>query len=426
MRVPAPALCVLSLLLAGCSTLGEFDSSAPPEATVTTVESATSTTATSVPEALAFDDRPGTDPATTTTTTADDGATATSTPAGGSGSGSGGATAVTRPAGNDPVTIGGPPATVDPSTLYVGVVGALGFDEPVVDGTASVARPPGAPLTGIGVDPGRRAVVVKIDNSGPARPQAGIDTADLVIEEEVEWGLTRLAAVFHSDGGVVGPVRSGRTTDLAVLTGLGGPGFVYSGANDVTDAVLRSDPTVVNLSAARTGGYWRQSGRRAPHNLFIDLADVWDALPAGNAQPFFAIGTTPGGIGTVAGSATITYPNNRVHWVWTDGRWARQQGGAPHRTDTGTQLAVDNVVVIETRRVATGLHDSSGGVVPEFVFVGTGEATVYLDGRRLDATWIRPTLRSPVALELADGTPVALRPGQTWVQLVDGATDWGS
>jgi len=63
----------------------------------------------------------------------------------------------------------------------------------------------------------RPAMVVKIDNHPSARPQAGINQADIIFEENVEK-LTRYAAVFHSEGSdPVGPIRSGRFQDINLL-----------------------------------------------------------------------------------------------------------------------------------------------------------------------------------------------------------------
>src|SRR2546430_1166289 len=91
--------------------------------------------------------------------------------------------------------------------------------------TTTSAPPPVYPLTGlVATDPGnlkRPALVVKIDNAdgsgsgNVARPQIGLNQADIVYEEMVEGSVTRLAAVFHSmDSDPVGPVRSARTTDV--------------------------------------------------------------------------------------------------------------------------------------------------------------------------------------------------------------------
>src|SRR3954452_13173723 len=84
--------------------------------------------------------------------------------------------------------------------------------------TTSTAPPPAYPLTGLpATDAGklaRPALVVKIDNADgsgkgtQARPQLGLNQADVVYEEMVEGSVTRLAAIFHSDDSdPVGPVR---------------------------------------------------------------------------------------------------------------------------------------------------------------------------------------------------------------------------
>ena len=104
----------------------------------------------------------------------------------------------------------------------------------------------GTPL----VDPAvatRPAMVVKIDNHPSARPQAGINQADIIFEENVEK-LTRYAAVFHSEGSdPVGPIRSGRFQDINLVGSLNKPLFVWSGGNrQVSSAIGKSD--LVDLS----------------------------------------------------------------------------------------------------------------------------------------------------------------------------------
>src|SRR5919205_451245 len=57
------------------------------------------------------------------------------------------------------------------------------------------------PLTGLPHDPSapvRAALIVKIDNAPKARPQAGINDADVVVEEGVEGGVTRFATLYQS------------------------------------------------------------------------------------------------------------------------------------------------------------------------------------------------------------------------------------
>ncbi len=324
----------------------------------------------------------------------------------------------------DPVA---PPPTVprisaDPTTLYQGILGRLGLNEAVSPSVASapVARAGTAPLTGLASGPIDRApIVIKIDNSGKARPQTGLHEADLIFEEEVEWGITRLAAVFHTAGGEVGPVRSGRTTDISYLSALGNPVLAYSGANEVTEALLGAQERVQNLGANRFGGYWRGAGRSAPHNLYTSTDQLWASARQAPTPAQFAYRESDAeSAGSPADGATIAFPSNRVSWTWSGDRWLREQGGAAHVTTDGAQLAAANVVVVEVAEVPTGLKDSAGGVVPEYVYVGTGPATVFSDGKVLRGVWTRPTLADVATLTRPDGRVIELTPGVTWVEIV--------
>ncbi|MEM7276004.1 MAG: DUF3048 domain-containing protein [Actinomycetota bacterium] len=323
--------------------------------------------------------------------------------------------------GGDPVTTVGGGGGGD-TAIYQGLLGTLGPDDVVAPAVAPAPTVAAGirPLTGLPGDvPNRPAAVVKIDNSSAARPQSGLNAADLIIEEEVEGGITRLAAVFHSTSAVVGPIRSGRTTDIGLINGLGTPLLLYSGANQVTDALLLAQSSVQNRSAARSSGYWRSSSRRAPSNLYSETDRHWASATGGPPPPQFAY--RQAGVvaaGTDVGSLTVSYRASRAAWTWDGSAWLRSQGGRPHTTDGGQQVSASNVVVIEADEVSSGMVDSSGANVPEFVFVGTGKATVFTAGKRIDGIWTRPTLRSVATLTTADGAVIELTPGRTWIELI--------
>ena len=311
----------------------------------------------------------------------------------------------------------------DPDGIYRGVLGKLDPNEPVVAG--AVVPPPSRfnvlPLTGLsGTVPNRPAAVVKIDNGTAAAPQTGLNAADIVIEEEVEGGVTRFAAVFHTTASIVGPVRSGRTTDLALVSSLGSPLLLYSGANQITEGILRSQPAIQNRSHDSSSGYWRDRLRRPPSNLYTDTAPHWASASGGPPPAQFhyrsPADTVPG---APDNELTVSYGASAARWRWDGSQWLRWQRGLEHRLVSGQQVSAANVVVVEARRVDTGMVDASGGPVPEFVFVGTGRATVFTEGRRIVGTWTRPTLNSVATLTHAPGEPIELTPGRTWVQLVE-------
>lgn len=332
-----------------------------------------------------------------------------------------GGTTTTKGSGAGPVTTSGGGGGGDTS-IYTGLLGSIGPDEVMAP---AVVPPPTAlagvlPLTGLpGEVPNRPAAVVKVDNGGPARPQTGLNAADIVVEEEVEGGITRFAVIFHSTPSIVGPIRSGRTTDIGILNGLGSPLLMYSGANQVTDTLIRSQATVQNRNAGTSSGYWRSSSRRAPSNLYSDTAPHWASASGGPPPPQFAYRAA--GVpatGTDTSSFKVSYRSSKAAWAWDGSSWLRSQGGRSHMTASGQQVSAANVVVIEAEEVATGMVDSSGATVPEFVFVGTGKATVFTDGKRIEGTWTRPTLRSVATLTTSSGAVIELTPGRTWIELI--------
>ncbi|WNB85937.1 DUF3048 C-terminal domain-containing protein [Cellulomonas sp. ATA003] len=111
-------------------------------------------------------------------------------------------------------------------------------------------------------------------------------------------------------------------------------------------------------------------------------------------------------------------------WTWDEARgaWLRTEKGVPATAASGARLAAANVVVLRVDLVDSGTRDPSGAVVPETLLEGTGDALVATGGRTLDATWSKGAVTEPVRLTTADGAPVRLEPGVTWVELVPNET----
>ena len=289
------------------------------------------------------------------------------------------------------------------------------------------------PLTGLPSDPAmpvRSALVVKIDNAPKARPQAGINEADVVVEEGVEGGVTRFATMFHSkDAPSVGPVRSARSTDLLIARQLGRPLFAYSGANAVFAQLLRQAP-LIDVGIGRfPGSYHRERGRPAPYNLFSATPLLFAS--AGGEQtppaPLFSY-RAPGEAPPEAGSE----PARPVEAVWKLNitttvvyRWdeatkafPRSTDGRPHLDAAGVPVAPENVVFQVVGYKNTGLVDRSGAAVPEAELIGEGEAWVLTGGRLVRGQWTRPTEDDTTTYRLPTGEPIRLTPGRTWVELV--------
>lgn len=294
--------------------------------------------------------------------------------------------------------------------------------------TTTTQPEPTTPLNGLPVfdpaAPGRPALVVKIDNVPRARPQSGLDLADIVYEENVE-GWTRFAAVFHSlVPDPVGPVRSGRTQDIDLLTSLDHPLFVWSGGNGrVTSAIRDSDLIDMGPSGLDGVDYYRSSDRPAPHNLYARVADAWSANVAGSPPPppqltFRPPGEPIEGDLPVAGVKLEMDGGMRAVWQWDDsvGRFLRYHDGRPHEVAGGGQVQAENVIVLTVQYRPSPADARS----PEAVTVGEGDALVFTDGQVVLARWVRPDNTSPWTFLDASGEEIGLTPGRTWVELTRG------
>ncbi len=302
--------------------------------------------------------------------------------------------------------------------------------------TATTAAPaPTYPLRGTPIDDPakaqRAALVVKIDNvDSLSRPQAGINQADIIWEEKIEGPISRFAAVFHStDAPELGPVRSGRSTDVAIVSTLNHPLYAFSGANAVFIKRLREAPLIDIGYDIQPKSYDRKPGRKAPDNVFTSSDRLWALAPPDTAPPAPQFTYRVSGAALPASAVPVaSFDYNfgggpvgqPVTFTWdaAAGGWARQQKGTPHVDAAGVQVMPPNVIVRFTPYHDTGLVDLSNTPVPEAELDGTGDAWVFIEGKAIKATWSKPDDTTVTTYTAADGTPIALDPGQTWIALV--------
>ena len=331
--------------------------------------------------------------------------------------------------------------------------------------TTTTTTLPVWPLTGVpdakASGPAHPAVVVKIDNSPDSRPQTGINEADIVYELLVE-GITRYALVFHSNiVDPVGPVRSARSSDIDLVANLSTPLFSWSGGNaGVVGEVRNAERKGILIDAshdAASPAYYRANDRQAPHNLYVHLPQLLELkAPAnqGNPAPIFnfrKVATSPSTTTTSSTSTTakrsasttttISTPTTtttlpgvptpgfsldfggvRVDYVWnaaTKG-WSRLQVDQTHprakspTLDTaGVQVSPENVIV---QFIDYG-QSPSDSRSPMALTVGSGKVLVFSDGRVVAGTWSRASAEKPTSYTAADGTPILLTSGRTWVAL---------
>jgi hypothetical protein len=274
-----------------------------------------------------------------------------------------------------------------------------------------------SPLTGREVSgglPEHPVVVVKIDNSSASRPQLGIGAADLVTEELVEGGITRLAVFFYEDiPDDVGPVRSMRATDIGIVQPAQAV-LVASGGAPQTQARLK-DAGITTYSEGGPG-FYRDSGRSAPYNLMNRLPQLVDKLdeadPPPAYLPFGKAADFPKGR-PAAGLVASFSAGSSTEFTYSGGHYANTNSNA----DPADQLQPETVLVLRVRVGDAGYLDPAGNPVPETKLTGTGAAMVFHGGRLVRGTWSKDGYDAPIELQ-AGGNPLTIPPGKTWIELV--------
>lgn len=295
---------------------------------------------------------------------------------------------------------------------------------------------PPAPLTGLpllGDDAedvlARPAIVTKVENTTAAWPQAGLEDADIVIEELVEGGVTRFVALFQSTlPSSVGPIRSARLVDADLLPWLQGV-LLYSGARpEVESAVRRAAPRLVTEGDT---GVFRTADRSRPHNLFADVdavlagVDTTDLGPPESGLVFdedVPAGardcSAPEALCDGADATVVMSTVYRTGWTYdeADGVYRRTQNGTPQPTASGTPVGAANVVILGVPVGPGGCCDAAGSRYTSTTTTGEGRAIVLRDGEWFEAMWTRTAVTEPFLLSRG-GTLLPLRPGTTWLHL---------
>lgn len=292
--------------------------------------------------------------------------------------------------------------------------------------------PPTWPLTGMpGVPDPRPAIAVKIENTALARPQAGLEQADVVWETIVEFEVSRFVAVFHSQTpGEVGPIRSVRPMDPLIVAPLAGMLAFSGGQPGILDLVGAAGVQLVSHDAGAPGLY-RVKTRKAPHNVYGSPTEWWGLADAGRAAPGqqFAFARSADRASATAGTPAGTLDfrlSGQSHPVWSwdagSGTWLRSEGSDPATAASGVRLAAANVVAITAAHPNTEFGAQGGAPVPTYELVGSGDAVIASGGRTLAARWQKDAQDQPMRLFLADGSEAKLAPGNTWVELIPAGT----
>ncbi|GAA5146479.1 hypothetical protein GCM10023340_17450 [Nocardioides marinquilinus] len=327
-------------------------------------------------------------------------------------------------------------AVLATTSLALSACGGGDDEEPTDDTSVAGAPraeqsdvPPTWPLTGLPADDGASAtdhpvLVLKMDNTSASAPQQGLGEADMVVEELVEGGSTRLAVFYYTDiPGKVGPVRSMRASDIGIVKPVDATMVTSGAAAQTIKRLKKADVPFQNESSP---GFYRDDSRSAPYNLFTDMGKVADAVKLEEpARPpdYLPFGDADAEAqGREAATLTAQFSGSHsTSWRFEDDGYVNVDSFAPD----DDQFPADSVLVLRVKVGDAGYVDPAGNPVPETKFVGKGEAMLFHGGRLVRGEWSKETEDSPLELR-TDAGPLTVPAGHTWIELVPRDADGGS
>jgi hypothetical protein len=307
-------------------------------------------------------------------------------------------------------------------------------------------------LSGLLVDPSvnqRPVTGVMIENSTDARPQSGLGDASVVFEAIAEGGITRFLALFQdTQPDYIGPVRSVRPYYEQWALGFDAP-LAHVGGSPEALANIKIWGVKDLDQFYNSGAYQRVSKRYAPHNVYTSIAKLNEVETAkgyttstfkGFARATKENPYKPASATTSKTSKTPTKPdarttassidvaissslyNNHYDYDASTNSYKRSEGGQPHMVvdAADAQKQITPKVVI-TLVMPYGIQ--SDGKHSDYGTIGTGQLFVFQDGTVTPGTWSKAGNNDQFQFVDNNGHPLLFNPGQTWITVVDAASD---
>ncbi|MGI6169132.1 MAG: DUF3048 domain-containing protein [Christensenellales bacterium] len=293
---------------------------------------------------------------------------------------------------------------------------------PSPQATAS-ADPVRSKTTGLPYSGVYQPVAVMVENGTDARPQSGLSQADFVYEVYKESGTVRLLAIFSDNAPEkVGPMRSARWPFLEIAREwdcafgfFGGPEGKHTA--NIYDKI-RSVGLKLPLDGITELGklYWRSDDRPRPDNAYssiVTMRERYNYQPTQHTTLFSADKTYSG---TTAHKITLPWEaiSYQAEFTYDDssGLYLRSYRDKPLTdAETGEQVSVKNFIVQYAERY------SLGSPYVSMKMVGSGKADVFIEGKRIAATWERASMDSQTIFYDENGKEFEFRPGNTWISV---------
>ncbi len=266
-------------------------------------------------------------------------------------------------------------------------------------------------MTGLAAPEGavrRPVVAIKIDDTSAGQPQQGTAQADLVVQEPVEGGLTRLLAFYESRRpDSVGPVRSIRATDIPLVKPVRATVVASGGSEPVIQAFALAG---VPLLTDPNDLFVRNPERSAPYDLYADLSQsISGPMPR---KDYLQFGQEELPVGKQVSGVTVSFsPASQTKWNLTDSQEWRQDNLAP-------RFKADTLAILGVGLKETGLLDAAGTPVPEVEVVGRGRGFLIVGDELHRIRWRKESPTSAYQFSTDGGLVISVPPGHTWISLL--------
>lgn len=276
---------------------------------------------------------------------------------------------------------------------------------------------------------GTRPFAVMIDNEGTKPlPQGGLNKAQLIYEIIVEYGITRLMALYwNEDPEMIGPVRSSRHYFIEYAMEHDAL-YVHIGQSPKAEIYLR-DYKIQNVNGTLKGHWIFWDITDDPKNwqdTYTSMKRIKDYMK--NAKYRFTTekplvftynknGLAPESE-KPATEISIKYSSYGCSYEYDPKtlRYRRFRAGKAHlERSTGKQLMATNIIVQYVKNY-TIKGDTEGR--QELDNVGEGKGYFITYGKVIDITWSKESETAATVYKDLTGSVIKLNPGQTWVQVV--------
>jgi hypothetical protein len=301
----------------------------------------------------------------------------------------------------------------------------------------NLSRPPDEnPLTGLAVDDQallhRRPLMVRVGNDVEARPQVGLNEADIVYEELVEWWVTRFSAIYLSqDLDTIAPIRSVRLINLQLAPQYQA-GLVHSGGSDpVRWQLSKTKITDLDEYFNQSLYFYRENEDWATRLAFDAVLAREYLLDEGLERDVglrgfvfsqkLDLADLPEEAVDDAKEVIIPYPpqTSEAKWVYDEdsGRYLRFTTGEPMEDSDGNQISAANVIIYFAEHQDTDIvEDINGATSVNIIVNGFGTAWLVRDGKVLKGNWETNGQQTPNFI-FNDGRPMPLKRGNTWIEV---------